>query len=115
MAIRQNRPAGKRAPSVPVANGQAVRVRKAGAGASEGAEIRCIDLFCGVGGSTCGARLAGAKPVAGFDKWDLAIKAYELNNPGSKTYQHALEWLDPHEVAYEVGPVQLHAGIARMH
>ena len=51
--------------------------------------------------------MAGAKPVAGFDKWDLAVEACELNNPGIKTYQRPLERLDPDEVARAVGPVQL--------
>lgn len=71
------------------------------------AEIRCIDLFCGAGGSSCGARLAGATPVAGIDRWDLGIQAYCLNNPLARVYQHTLEDLDPSAVAKEVGAVQL--------
>ncbi len=84
-----------------------MRTRKVGVKETDGVEIRCIDLFCGVGGSTCGARLAGATPIAGLDNWDLAIKAYQLNNPGITTYRRTLEWLDPQEVANAVGPVHL--------
>jgi len=69
--------------------------------------LRCIDLFCGAGGSSCGARLAGVKPVAGIDMWPLAIEAYQLNNRGAKTYTRALQRLDPRELAREVGPIQL--------
>jgi DNA (cytosine-5)-methyltransferase 1 len=52
--------------------------------------IRAIDLFCGAGGSTYGAITAGVNVVAGFDIWDLAIKAYETNFPKAKTFQRDL-------------------------
>ena len=43
--------------------------------------IQAIDLFWGAGGSTYGATNAGVNVVAGFDMWDLAIKAYKTNFP----------------------------------
>lgn len=47
-------------------------------------KIRSVDLFCGVGGLTCGVRSAGIEVVAGYDI-DLSSKlAYEANNPGSE-------------------------------
>ena len=43
--------------------------------------IRAIDLFCGIGGNSWGARNAGAQIVAGFDMWELAGKVYHDNFP----------------------------------
>lgn len=52
--------------------------------------IQAIDLFCGAGGSTQGATNAGINVIAGFDLWDLAIKAYKTNFPHAKTFQRDL-------------------------
>ncbi len=41
--------------------------------------LRTVDLFCGAGGSSWGARAAGAEIVAGFDSWELAGKVYQDN------------------------------------
>ncbi|MGC1301963.1 MAG: DNA cytosine methyltransferase [Caulobacteraceae bacterium] len=41
--------------------------------------MRTLDLFCGGGGSSWGARLAGAEIVLGVDSWDRAAEAYESN------------------------------------
>ncbi len=41
--------------------------------------MRTLDLFCGGGGSSWGARLAGAEIVLGVDAWDCATEAYESN------------------------------------
>ena len=40
---------------------------------------RTLDLFCGGGGSSSGARAAGAELVCGVDAWDLAAKTYAAN------------------------------------
>lgn len=69
--------------------------------------LRCIDLFCGAGGSSCGARAAGVAPVAAIDLWPLAVEAYQANYPRAKTYIQRLESLDPHRLAHEVGSIQL--------
>jgi DNA (cytosine-5)-methyltransferase 1 len=37
----------------------------------------------------------------------LAVKAFQLNNPGSRIYDRALEDLDPEELSGEVGPIEL--------
>lgn len=49
--------------------------------------LRAIDLFCGAGGSSFGARSAGATIVAGVDAWDRAIATFEANF-GSATALH---------------------------
>lgn len=46
-------------------------------------DMRAIDLFCGCGGSSWGAQLAGAEIVAGFDKWELAGRVYQTNFPNA--------------------------------
>jgi DNA (cytosine-5)-methyltransferase 1 len=69
--------------------------------------IRAIDLFCGAGGSSWGARLAGAKIVAGFDMCKAAAEAYRENFPEARFYEDRLESLDPFRVADELGAVDL--------
>jgi len=69
--------------------------------------IRAIDLFCGAGGSSWGARLAGAKIVAGFDMSGVAAEAYRENFAHARFYENRLESLDPCLVADEIGRVDL--------
>jgi DNA (cytosine-5)-methyltransferase 1 len=38
-----------------------------------------MDMFCGAGGSSAGARAIGAKVVRGIDAWDLAAKTFGDN------------------------------------
>lgn len=41
--------------------------------------IRALDMFCGAGGSSAGARSAGAEIVRGIDSWDLATFTFQSN------------------------------------
>lgn len=41
--------------------------------------ISVMDMFCGAGGSSAGARLAGTNVVQGIDKWELAARTFEDN------------------------------------
>lgn len=41
--------------------------------------LRTVDLFCGGGGSSWGAKAAGAEIVCGVDAWELAAKVYSCN------------------------------------
>jgi len=72
--------------------------------------LRAIDLFCGIGGNSCGARQAGVDIVAGFDKWDLAGKVYQQNFPEARfclgdlaEYSQA----DLESLRREFGPIDL--------
>ncbi len=56
--------------------------------------IRAIDLFCGAGGSSWGAREAGVEIVAAFDLWPLAGKAHDANFPEAEFIPGRLEELD---------------------
>lgn len=46
-------------------------------------KIAAMDLFCGIGGLTCGLRDAGIDIRAGIDS-DAYAYAYEANNDGAK-------------------------------
>ena len=72
-----------------------------------GTAVRAFDLFCGAGGSSLGAKQAGATLVGGVDMWRVATDAYRLNLPRARTYTADLVKLDPIAVAKEVGPINL--------
>ena len=61
-------------------------------------KIKAIDLFCGAGGSSFGATQAGVEMVAGFDLWDIAIKAYKTNFPKTKVFQDDLRNLSNEKI-----------------
>lgn len=69
--------------------------------------VRAIDLFCGAGGSSCGARLAGVEMIAGFDKWKLAGETYQDNFPNAKFIEGAIEDHDPATLAKSLGKIDL--------
>jgi len=70
-------------------------------------EIRTIDLFCGAGGSSWGARLAGVQIVAGFDAWRTAGSVYQDNFPEAAFFESRLEDLDPQQTAAKLGDIDL--------
>lgn len=69
--------------------------------------IRSFDMFCGGGGSSRGAVMAGVKPVAALDMWDLATETYALNFSDTKIYRMKASSLSPHRVVEEVGNIDL--------
>ena len=69
--------------------------------------FRAVDLFCGAGGSSWGAQLAGAEIVAGFDMWNVAVKAYGDHFPKALCYEERLDALDLKSIANEVGDIDL--------
>ena len=48
--------------------------------------IRAIDLFCGIGGNSWGAKESGVEIAAGFDIWKTAGDVYKANFPKAKLY-----------------------------
>ena len=70
-------------------------------------QVRAIDLFCGAGGSSWGARDAGVQIVAGFDRWATACEAYRRNFAAAQVYEDPLEDLDPRETADGLGQVDI--------
>lgn len=51
---------------------------------------RTLDLFCGGGGSSWGAKSAGARIVCGVDAWPFAVGTYRRNFPRAKAVELAL-------------------------
>jgi DNA (cytosine-5)-methyltransferase 1 len=70
-------------------------------------DIRAIDLFCGAGGSSWGARLAGVEIVAGFDAWAVAAEAFSINFPEAMVFHGPVEDLATSSVRKAVGAVDL--------
>lgn len=78
---------------------------------NNGQRIKAIDLFCGVGGSSYGAQLAGAEVVAAFDMWDAAITAYRENFPQvPRIYHDDIREIFPEDIKEEIGHVDLIMG-----
>ncbi len=69
--------------------------------------IKTIDLFCGAGGSSFGARNAGADIVAGFDLWPTATLAYKTNFPEASVFTGDLRQLDPLTIMNNIGEIDL--------
>jgi DNA (cytosine-5)-methyltransferase 1 len=69
--------------------------------------FRALDLFCGGGGSSCGAEAAGVQVVGAVDAWGLACSTYRENYPTTRIYHTACEQLDPRVVQKQVGSVDI--------
>jgi len=71
------------------------------------ATIRGLDIFCGVGGSSAGARGAGVSIVGGIDQCCLATAAYAANFPGAKVLTERLEHISGAEARRQFGKVDI--------
>ena len=70
-------------------------------------KIRALDLFCGAGGSSWGAREAGVQIVAAFDLWPLAGEAHDANFPEAEFIPGRLEEMDVDALVKRLGSVDL--------
>jgi DNA (cytosine-5)-methyltransferase 1 len=70
-------------------------------------KIRALDLFCGAGGSSWGARQAGVEIVAAFDLWPLAGEAHDANFPEARFFPGRLEEHNVQSLAKQLGPIEL--------
>src|SRR5260370_41534363 len=68
---------------------------------------RTLDIFCGGGGSSYGARNAGAELVCGIDVCEVATATYEENFPEATTITKALENITPRKLHDSIGDVDL--------
>lgn len=68
--------------------------------------ITALDMFCGGGGSSLGARMAGVQPVGGIDLWPIATAAYEANFE-TRTWCEPIETIDPNRVKRATGKIDL--------
>lgn len=69
--------------------------------------LRTLDLFCGGGGSSWGARFAGAEIVCGVDAWDLAAQTFGDNFPEAKAVNARLNGATGKAVVGSIGPIDL--------
>lgn len=69
--------------------------------------LRGLDLFCGAGGSSRGAKMAGVEIVAAVDLWDLAENTYSDNFPGATFYRGRCETLTPAAIKRQTGPIDI--------
>ncbi len=53
-------------------------------------KLDVLDMFCGAGGSSAGARAAGARVRAGIDGWDLAVRTFGDNFKGARAHHRML-------------------------
>jgi len=70
-------------------------------------KIKAIDMFCGAGGSSYGARNAGVELIAGFDIWKPATDTYKLNFPKAKVFTEDIRKLKPRKIKNEIGEIDL--------
>lgn len=66
------------------------------------------DFFCGAGGASCGARLAGLKIAYGIDNWEDAIGSYERNYGKNKAIKADI-------CAFAADPSSVSLPAARLH
>lgn len=69
--------------------------------------MRTLDIFCGAGFGSAGARAAGAEIVCGIDMWDVATSTFKHNFPDAAVKTAKLEEVDPHRLRDEIGDIDL--------
>jgi DNA (cytosine-5)-methyltransferase 1 len=69
--------------------------------------LRTLDLFHGAGGSSYGAKKAGANIVAGIDQWGIAGTAYQQNFPEAKVFTDDITLLSAEELHKAIGDIDL--------
>ena len=50
-------------------------------------KLRAVDICCGGGGWACAARGTDVEIVYAWDRWDRALKTYEINHPSTQIDQ----------------------------
>jgi DNA (cytosine-5)-methyltransferase 1 len=69
--------------------------------------LRALDLFCGAGGSSRGAKIAGVDIVAAVDMWDLAQLTYLDNFPKATFYRNRCEQLGPSSIRRRIHKIDI--------
>src|SRR5215469_12630442 len=69
--------------------------------------IRTLDIFCGVGGSSAGARDAGATIACGIDADPLAARSYLANFPEAVVITSKLENIGLSVLKERIGRIDL--------
>ena len=69
--------------------------------------IRTLDIFCGGGGSSYGARNGGAEIVCGIDLCEKATATYADNFPDAQVITSRLEDISPRALRRKIGDIDL--------
>lgn len=69
--------------------------------------MRTLDIFCGGGGSSYGARAGGAEIVCGIDMCDRATATYADNFPDARVMTARLEDVSPRSLHRTIGNIDL--------
>lgn len=68
---------------------------------------RALDLFCGAGGSSAGARAAGFEVAGAVDMWPVATETFRANFPSSHVVTARLESVPLTALKRRVGDIEL--------
>jgi DNA (cytosine-5)-methyltransferase 1 len=66
-----------------------------------------LDLFCGAGGGSAGARAAGFDVIAAIDMCPIATQTFKANFPSSQVFTERLEGLHPGNLGRRLGKIDL--------
>ena len=69
--------------------------------------LRTLDIFCGGGGSSWGAKAAGAEIICGVDAWDVAADTYADNFPSAQAVNAVLDGRSTTKVVGDIGKIDL--------
>lgn len=72
-----------------------------------GSTLRGLDIFCGAGGSSAGARAAGVEVVAAIDMDPVATETYRANFAGATVLTARLDRLDAKSLRRQVGDIDI--------
>ena len=64
-------------------------------------------MFCGGGGSSYGAAMAGAEVVGGIDSWMVATETFADNFPEALVFRGRVEDYEPQRILNKTGPIDL--------
>ena len=70
-------------------------------------KLRTLDLFCGGGGTSWGAKAAGAEIICGVDAWDLAARTFDANFRKATAINETLDEESGPELIGDVGAIDL--------
>ena len=68
---------------------------------------RALDIFCGAGGSSAGARTAGFEVAGALDMWPIATATFAANFPGAHVVTSRLEQVHLPTLKRDVGEVDV--------
>ena len=69
--------------------------------------VRTLDIFCGAGGSSAGAKAAGGEIVAGIDACRVATDTYKANFPDTEVVTDRLEDVALPDLKRRIGAIDL--------